>query len=122
MILLQPTKEEIEKEVLRRIVSGSIRPIGEHVFILRCTRTPTKVEGGVRRYKMGEIYVPDRFGDLSHFGEVLAVGPKCKTVFPDDIGWMAKVDSDSHPDIRRLWPDTEIWAIKEPRIEYLCHD
>ena len=68
------------------ILAGRIRPLGDKVFVIRCTGTDFDVVNGTRRYKVGEIYVPDEYGDWSNFNRILAVGPKCRYVTQDMIG------------------------------------
>lgn len=87
---------------VKDVKSGHIRPMKDRVIFVRCTGEDYEVVNGVKRYKDGDLYIPDIAGDWSNFGVILAVGPDCKHIRQEHIGWSSGTWPESHPQLERI--------------------
>ena len=113
-----------EDDVLLGIEKGQISPVGDKVFALRCTRTNYRVVDGRKQYyiDVGDgktLETTDLYGDLTNMATILAVGPRCKMITKDFIGWDARCP-EYDPMMRRVVG--EVWAIREEAIPYVQAD
>ncbi len=105
------------------IESSRIKPLHDWVYVRRCLTSPgTKIEFDGRRpiYEREGVALTDREGDSTTWGEILAVGPKCRGLSGEHIGWRAMCAPDGigwTDEITRI--QGEEFFVRESQISYI---
>ena len=113
--LVEPDTEFTEEQALDMVQDGRLRPLGNKVLALRCTRDNYREADGRMQYfiDIGQgktIETPDIYGDYSNHATLLAIGPDCKNLTEEDIGSIIRCP-EWEPSLRRVVG--ELWSIKE---------
>lgn len=61
--------------------SPRIEPMQDWVLVRKCTAVDKETdENGATVYRMGDLHVPDNYGERTNFATVLRAGPKARSV------------------------------------------
>jgi co-chaperonin GroES (HSP10) len=88
-------------------------PIGDRIRVRKCTACDVYLDDEGRKiYAMGDIAVPDTTGEITHWAEIIAVGPGCKIFTQEHIGAMVNCPETDN-DLKCTDPDRWEYVITE---------
>ena len=90
---------------------SKIKPLGTHMLVRKCvTAKPDLIE------------VPEQYIEQCEFGEILAVGPKCKVFKNVHIGMMVKMPEMADGMHALQEGSSEFWMIREELLEPVVYE
>lgn len=95
---------------------AKIRPINRQIYVRKCT-TGVRVESaGDAYYIVGNVIVPDTYGDSSHWAEILDVADDCVLFNKTHIGGFVRLAEWKPRHMRSVIPEKE-FIVKEQLFE-----
>lgn len=93
------------------IFADQIRPNSTWVLIRKCFNDDVKDDSG-----SVVVYLPDPTKEDTNWVEILAIGPKCRTLTQDEVGGMVMAPDFSHDLMRVSDRSEELFMIREAKL------